>query len=42
MFNTSDLVATLISSEKSYSSPSKDTSLDSVAQNLLDIRSRQN
>ena len=42
MFNISDLSIELPSTEKSYTFPFKDTSLDSVLLNQLDILPRQN
>ena len=42
MFDISDLSIELLSTKKSYSFPFKDTSLDSVALNPLDILPRQN
>ena len=42
MFNISDLSKELPSTEKSYTFPFKDTSLDSVLLNQLDILPRQN
>ena len=42
MFNMSDLSIELKSTEKSYTFPFKDTSLDSVALNPLEILPRQN
>ena len=42
MFNKSDLSIELSSTEKSYTFPFKDTSLDSVLLNQLDILPRQN
>ena len=41
MFNISDLPVELQSTEKSYTFPFKDTSLDSVAPNPLDMFPRQ-
>ena len=42
MFNIPDLSIELPSTEKSYTFPCKDTSLDSVLLNQLDILPRQN
>ena len=42
MFNISDLSIELPSTEKSYTFPFKDTSLDSVAVNPSEILPRQN
>ena len=42
MFNMSDLSIELQSTEKSYTFPFKDNSLDSVALNPLEILPRQN
>ena len=42
MFNMSDLSMELESREKTYTFPFKDTSLESVALNPLDILPRQN
>ena len=42
MFNMSDLLIELQSTEQSYTFPSKDTSLDLVALNPLDKFPRQN
>ena len=42
MFNMSDLSIELRSTKKSYTFPFKNTSLDSVALNPLDILPRQN
>ena len=42
MFNMSDLLIELQSTEKSYTIPFKDTSLESLALNPLDILPRQN
>ena len=42
MFNMSDLSVALQSTGKSYTFPFKDTSLDSVAPNSLDMLPRQN
>ena len=42
MFNMSDLSTELQSTEKSCIFPFKDTSLDSVALNTLEILTRQN
>ena len=42
MFNTSDLSIELQSTEKSYTFPFEDTSLDSVLLNSLEILPRQN
>ena len=42
MFNISDLSIELESTKKSYTFPFKDTSLDSLAPNSLEILPRQN
>ena len=42
MFNMSDLSITLYPTEKSYTSPFKYTSIDSVAPNPLDMLLKQN
>ena len=42
MFNMSDLSIELQSTEKSYTFPIKDTSLDWILLNLLDMIPRQN
>ena len=42
MFNMSDLLIELQSTEQSYTFPAKDTSLDLVALNPLDKFPRQN